>query len=116
MGVGLDLFGGLVCVTSVEKDKFPTENFPEIKGSHREISGGKYTTERKETSSCPKRKFGGGAQLARIEPKELKARNQLGLTESSMFGEHLSVHKRIPCVALPCALQSIQCLSRSPVP
>ena len=25
------------------------------------------------------RKFGGGAQLARIEPKELKARNQLGL-------------------------------------
>ena len=53
MGVGLDLFGGLVCVTSVEKDKFPTENFPEIKGSHREISGGKYTTERKETSSCP---------------------------------------------------------------
>ena len=54
MGVGLDLFGGLVCVTSVEKDKFPTENFPEIKGSHREISGGKYTTERKETSSCPK--------------------------------------------------------------
>ena len=53
MGVGLDLFGGLVCVTSVEKDKFPTENFPEIKGSHREISGGKYTTERKETYSCP---------------------------------------------------------------
>ena len=41
------------------------------------------------------RKFGGGAQLARIEPKELKARNQLGLTESSMFGEHLSVHKRM---------------------
>ena len=52
MGVGLDLFGGLVCVTSVEKDKFPTENFPEIKGSHREISGGKYTTEQKETSRC----------------------------------------------------------------
>ena len=51
MGVGLDLFGGLVCVTSVEKDKFPTENFPEIKGSHREISTGKYTIERKERSS-----------------------------------------------------------------
>ena len=44
----------LVCVTSFEKDKFPTENFPEIKGSHREISGGKYTTERKETSSRAK--------------------------------------------------------------
>ena len=55
MGVGLDLFGGLVCVTSFEKDKFPTESFPEIKGSHREISGGKYTTERKETSSRAKR-------------------------------------------------------------
>ena len=55
MGVGLDLFGGLVCVPSVEKDKFPTENFPEIKGSHREISGGKYTTERKETSRVAKR-------------------------------------------------------------
>ena len=54
MGVGLDLFGGLVYVTSFEKDKFPTENFPEIKGSHREISGGKYTTERKETSSRAK--------------------------------------------------------------
>ena len=61
MGVGLDLFGGLVCVTSVEKDKFPTENVPEIKGSHREISGGKYTTERKETSSCPKRTGGIGS-------------------------------------------------------
>ena len=54
MGVGLDLFGGLVSVTSFEKDKFPTENFPEIKGSHRETSGGKYTTERKETSSRAK--------------------------------------------------------------
>ena len=63
MGVGLDLFGGLVCVTSVEKDKFPTENFPEIKGSHREISGGKYTTERKETSSCPNVRYRDGSPL-----------------------------------------------------
>ena len=56
MGVGLDLFGGLVYVTSFEKDKFPTENFPEIKGSHREISTGKYTIERKERSSWAKRR------------------------------------------------------------
>ena len=34
--------------TSFEKGKFPTENSPEIKGSHREISAGKYVTEQKE--------------------------------------------------------------------
>ena len=32
MEVGLDLFGGLVYVTSFEKDKFPTEIIPGNKG------------------------------------------------------------------------------------
>ena len=67
MGVGLDLFGGLVCVTSVEKDKFPTENFPEIKGSYREISAGKYTTERKERSSWAKLAYGAATLAAALE-------------------------------------------------
>ena len=54
MGVGLDLFGGLVCVTSVEKDKFPTENFPEIKGSHREKAAGNILPNGRKHPAVPK--------------------------------------------------------------